>query len=366
LKLSVVILNYNVRYFLELCLESVHQAIKDIDAEIIVVDNNSPDDSCDMISSKFPEVKLIENKSNPGFSKGNNIGVEKAKGEYICILNPDTMVAEDTFTKLLNFAETKENLGIVGCKLIDGRGQFLPESKRNIPFPMVALKKILGFESSYYSNNLDPEDIGKVEILVGAFMLMKREVYETVHGFDEDYFMYAEDVDLSYKVLKAGFKNYYFGKTSVLHFKGESTFKDLDYAKRFYGSMQIFYQKHFKQNWFFDLIVKFGIFSASRFKRPISKQQAVFEKVVVYTSSTSLNLDAHISMPISYETDLTRKVTNETLVIYDVMSFGIEAVLEHMERNSIYSNVYYRFLSKSTTFILGSDSATDRGEVKML
>ncbi|MEM6687464.1 MAG: glycosyltransferase family 2 protein, partial [Bacteroidota bacterium] len=233
MQLSVIILNYNVRYFLEACLRSVQAAIETLDAEIIVIDNNSPDDSCDMMRTIFPEIKLIANQENVGFAKANNQGVQVAKGEYVCILNPDTIVAEDTFTQILEFAQTVENLGIVGCKLIDGSGAFLPESKRNIPTPIVSVKKILGNSNSGYYSELDKKEIGKVDILVGAFMLLKKSVYDTVGGFDEDYFMYGEDIDLSYKIRKAGFQNYYFGKTTVLHYKGESTLKDKTYAKRF-------------------------------------------------------------------------------------------------------------------------------------
>ena len=209
MKLSVIILNYNVRYFLEACIKSVQAAIAGIDAEIIVIDNNSPDDSCDMMQLTFPEIQLIANTKNVGFAKANNQGVNIAKGEYICILNPDTIVAENTFAQLLTFAENKGNLGAIGCKLIDGSGAFLPESKRNIPTPKVSIKKILGNKNSGYYSNLDENKIGKVEILVGAFMLMKKSVYKAVAGFDEDYFMYGEDIDLSYKIIKAGFQNYY-------------------------------------------------------------------------------------------------------------------------------------------------------------
>ena len=144
MKISVIILNYNVCYFLELCVLSVQKALENIDGEIIVVDNNSPDDSCAMMKSSFPEVTLIENKTNAGFPKGNNIGVAQAKGEYVCILNPDTVVAEDTFEKVLAFAQSKTDLGIVGCKLIDGTGNFLPESKRGVPTSFVAFTKIFG------------------------------------------------------------------------------------------------------------------------------------------------------------------------------------------------------------------------------
>ena len=187
MRLSVVILNYNVRYFLELCLKSVEAAIEDIEAEIIVVDNDSSDDSCTMVKELFPNVILIENKENYGFSKGNNIGVAKAKGEYICILNPDTVVAEDTFSRILNFTKTEDHLGIVGCQLIDGSGHFLLESKRNVPKPKVALKKLLGNSNSYYANHVETNSIGEVDILVGAFMLVKKQVYDIVGGFDEEY-----------------------------------------------------------------------------------------------------------------------------------------------------------------------------------
>ena len=190
-----------MRYFLELCLKSVQKAITTLDAEIIVVDNNSTDESCKMIKQLFPEINLIENKQNFGFSKGNNLGVAIAKGEYICILNPDTVVAEDTFTSIIAFADKQKNLGIVGCKLIDGTGQFLPESKRNIPTVEVALKKIIGDSKKYYAKHLDENTTGKAAILVGAFMLMKRNLYRKMNGFDEDFFMFGEDIDISYRVL---------------------------------------------------------------------------------------------------------------------------------------------------------------------
>jgi len=255
MQLSVIILNYNVRYFLEQCVESVQEALINIDSEIIVVDNHSSDDSCEMIQSRFPKVKLIENSSNLGFPKGNNIGVAVAKGNYICILNPDTVVADDTFEKILAFAEKQNNLGIVGCKLIDGSGNFLPESKRGIPTPFVALTKIFGLYqlfpnwelfNRYYAQHLSENETGKVDILVGAFMIMKRDLYNEIGGFDENCFMYSDDIDLSYLALKSGKSNYYFHETSVIHYKGESTVKDGLYMKRFREAMQFFYKKHYK------------------------------------------------------------------------------------------------------------------------
>ena len=193
MQLSVIILNYNVRYFLEQCVLSVQLAIQNLDAEIIVIDNNSSDDSCAMMKQRFPSIKLIENKENSGFPKGNNIAVKEAKGEYICILNPDTVVAEDTFEKILNsqLATRNSQLGIIGCKLIDGTGNFLPESKRGIPTPWVAFTKIFGLYkifpkssmfNQYYAQQLAENQSGKVDILVGAFMVMKRELYNDLGG----------------------------------------------------------------------------------------------------------------------------------------------------------------------------------------
>src|SRR6476620_2937781 len=247
MKLSVIILNYNVRYFLEQCVLSVQVALQNIEGEIIVVDNNSSDDSCDMMKRRFPNVTLIENKENSGFPKGNNIGVAQAKGEYLCILNPDTVVAEDTFEKILAFAKSKQDLGIVGCKLVDGTGNFLPESKRGVPTPWVAFTKIFGLYkffpkssifNKYYAQHLSENQTGKVDILVGAFMVMRRDLYSKVGGFDENCFMYSDDIDLSYMVLKSGRSNYYFHDTSVIHYKGESTVRDGLYMQRFREAMQ--------------------------------------------------------------------------------------------------------------------------------
>ena len=270
MQLSVIILNYNVRHFLELCVLSVQKAIQNLDAEIIVIDNNSSDDSCAMMKQRFPNIKLIENNENSGFPKGNNIGVAHAKGEYICILNPDTVVAEDTFEKILNsqLLTSNSQLGIIGCKLIDGTGNFLPESKRGIPTPWVAFTKIFGLYkmfpksslfNKYYAQHLDENQTGKVDILVGAFMVMKRELYNEIGGFDENCFMYSDDIDLSYMALQKGKSNYYFHETTVIHYKGESTVKDGTYMKRFQEAMNFFYKKHFKVSFFFSLFMKIGI-----------------------------------------------------------------------------------------------------------
>jgi GT2 family glycosyltransferase len=258
MKLSIVIVNYNVQYFLEQCLLSIQGASKNLTTEIIVIDNNSTDGSCEMIQNKFPIVRIIKNNKNIGFSKANNRGVEKAKGEYVLILNPDTVLAEDTIDRAFLFAEKQSNLGAVGVKFIDGTGKFLRECKRNIPTVKIAGQKISGNSKNYYANQIGENEIAKAEILTGAFMLIKREVYLNIGGFDEDYFMFGEDIDLSYKLMNNGFQNYYYGKTKIIHYKGESTSKDISYLRNFYGSMQIFYKKHFKINPLLKLVSFLG------------------------------------------------------------------------------------------------------------
>ncbi len=352
-----------MRYFLELCLKSVEAAIQNIDAEIIVVDNNSPDDSCQMVAELFPSVKLIENKDNSGFSKGNNIGVAQAKGEYLCILNPDTVIAEDTFLKLIDFADSKENLGIIGCQLIDGKGKFLPESKRNIPSPKVSLKKMLGNNKDYYSNHIQVYSKGKVEVLVGAFMFLKQNVYNVVGGFDEDYFMYGEDIDLSYKVLKAGYDNFYFGETTIIHFKGESTLKDSSYAKRFYGAMQIFYKKHFKRNIIFNGIVWMGIKLAYMMRKTPNPVQIASKSTLVYSKGIEESLKHQLQQPVSIKSNIISEVAINSMVVYDFNALKIKAIIEDMKMKSEQENIVFRLLPKNSKFILGSDSATNRGEV---
>jgi len=362
LKLSVIILSYNVRYFLELCLKSVIAAISSIDAEIIVIDNNSSDESCKMVKQLFSEVKLIENIKNLGFSKGNNQGVAIAKGEYICILNPDTVVAEDTFTSLISFSEKEENLGIVGCKLIDGSGQFLPESKRNIPFLKVAIQKIFGISNNYYANHLNPNDIGKVDVLVGAFMFMKRELYMKAKGFDEDYFMYGEDIDLSYRILKAGFSNYYFANTTVIHYKGESTRNDRDYIKRFYGAMQIFYKKHFKRNIFFDTIVWLGIKLKYLIGKRFYFEETKVERYILISDRMNNKLEQTLEKEITLKPQID-SIQKNTEIIFDANFLSYKSIIEYISNFGINRWASFKILPKDSTYIIGSNDSKCKGEV---
>lgn len=256
LELSIIIVNYNVKYFLEQCLYSVFLATKGIEAEVFVVDNNSVDGSNALVREKFPQVKLIENPKNVGFSAANNIAIKQAKGKYVLLLNPDTLVQEDTFSKVIAYMNTNDEVGGLGIKMVDGKGNFLPESKRGLPTPMVAFYKIFGLSKlfpnsktfgKYHLTYLDKDKNHEVDILSGAFMLMRKKVLDEIGLLDETFFMYGEDVDLSYRITLAGYKNVYFSESSIIHYKGESTKKSsVNYVIVFYKAMAIFAKKHFK------------------------------------------------------------------------------------------------------------------------
>lgn len=257
MKLSVVIVNYNVKYFLEQCLHSVEAAIKGIDAEVFVVDNNSVDGSVEMVREKFPDVKLIANTVNTGFSVANNQAIKVASGEYILLLNPDTVVELDTFSKSVEFMDAHPDAGGLGIKMVDGSGRFLPESKRGLPTPAVAFYKIFGLSAlfpksrifgQYHLGYLDNEKTHVVDVLAGAYMMLRRETLEKTGLLDETFFMYGEDIDLSYRITKSGYKNYYFPGARIIHYKGESTKKSsINYVFVFYNAMVIFARKHFSQ-----------------------------------------------------------------------------------------------------------------------
>ena len=255
MELSVIIVNYNVKHFLEQCLHSVFKASRNLNVEVFVVDNNSVDGSVPLIRNKFPEVQLFENKTNLGFSKANNQAIQKASGKYILLLNPDTVVEEDTFRKVITFMNEHPEAGGLGVKMIDGKGGFLPESKRGLPTPWVAFYKMFGLAKlfprsrkfgKYHLSYLDENEIHEVDVLAGAFMLMRKSVLDEVGLLDETFFMYGEDIDLSYRIQLGGYKNYYFPETTIIHYKGESTKKgSLNYVKVFYNAMVIFARKHF-------------------------------------------------------------------------------------------------------------------------
>ena len=270
MQLTIIIVNYNVKYFLEQCLYSVLKACIEIDAEIFVVDNNSTDGSREYLEPKFTTVIFKWNSVNAGFAKANNSVLKEAKGEHILFLNPDTLIPEDCLTECLHFFAAHSNCGALGVPMINGSGTFLKESKRSFPTPMASFFKLAGFAklfhssklfTRYYAGHLPKNKTNEVDALAGAFMMLSKEAVEKTNGFDEKFFMYGEDIDLSYRIQQAGLKNYYFSGITILHFKGEST-QTLSgkYIKHFYGAMKLFVRKHYTEKKTMLLFMLLAIF----------------------------------------------------------------------------------------------------------
>ena len=265
--LSIIIVNYNVKLILEACLNSVTEAIKNIPAEVIIVDNASSDESLGYLKPVFPRFTFIANKVNEGFAKANNRALALAKGEFILFLNPDTTVPENCFIKCIGFMKAHPDAGAVGVRMLNGNGDFLKESKRGFPSPMVSFWKMTGLTgmfprspvfSKYYLGHLDEHQDHEADILSGAFMMVKKEVLDKTGGFDERFFMYAEDIDLSYRIKLAGYKNYYFSGTTIIHFKGSSTKKDIKYVRQFYKAMSQFVKKYYGRG-LYSILLDAGI-----------------------------------------------------------------------------------------------------------
>lgn len=256
MKLSVIIVNYKVKHFLEVCLDSVFKASKHISTEVIVVDNWSQDDSIPYLKSRFPSVHFIANTVNLGFGKANNQAVRIAQGEYILFLNPDTIVAEDTFDKCIAYLDAHQGVGALGPRLIDGKGKFAPDAKKSFPTLSVAVFKTLGLHklfpknaylNRYYAAHINEWETAQVEVLSGCCMFVRASILPSIGGaFDESFFMYCEDVDLNYRINKGGYLNMYYPEATVLHFKGESTKKlSYQYVKVFNDALITFVKKHY-------------------------------------------------------------------------------------------------------------------------
>ena len=251
--LSVIIVNFNVRDYLRQCLISVQSALEKIDSEIFVVDNNSDDGSADMVRKEFPDVKLIVNTLNAGFSKANNQAISESEGQFVLLLNPDTLVEKDTFSKCIEFMNTHPDCGALGIRMSDGDGKFLPESKRAFPSLLTAFFKTTGLSglfpasaiiNRYYLPEVDQNEISVTEVISGAFMFIRRDALNKSGLLDEDFFMYGEDIDLSFRLLQTGYQNYYFPEAGITHFKGKSTSRiGYNDILHFYEAMRIYIRK---------------------------------------------------------------------------------------------------------------------------
>lgn len=253
MKLSIIIVNYNVTRLLRNCLLSIEKYTKGEDYEVIVIDNASTDASWRDLIAEFPEVYFISSEQNEGFASANNKAIKTATGDYVLLLNPDTELEGYYMKEILDFADSKADFGGLGVRMHDAEGVFLPESKRSVPDMFNSFEKLFtnfkrSNSKSYYRSDIDEYAVEEVEVVTGAFLLVKKDIYQKIGGLDETYFMYGEDIDLCYTLLRNGYKNYYYGAASILHHKGESTIKDEVYLDRFYGAMQIFIDKYYRES----------------------------------------------------------------------------------------------------------------------
>ncbi len=337
MKLSIIIVNYNVKYFLQQCLNSILDSNIAFTFEIIIIDNNSTDGSIEYLKNKFKQTNIhfLENKTNPGFSKANNQGIRFAGGEYILLLNPDTVVGENVLSNVCHFIDDNPTSGAIGVKMINGAGQFLPESKRGFPSPWASFCKMFGLASifpksplfgAYNLLYLDEDKIHQVPILAGAFMMIRKKALDKAGVLDEAFFMYGEDIDLSYRIEKAGYKNYYLPER-IIHYKGESTNKgNIKYMDAFYGAMRIFYKKYYPHHKFFSFLVLGGI-----------KTKIYFECLM-----KSLKM-----------TNKKNKFDNNTIITYNKDDFSYEEIIRQMDANR-QKNIQYQIYNPSTGITIGT------------
>ena len=267
--LSIIIINYNVKEFLQNLLHSIEKASANINKEIIIVDNASDDGSVELIKQRFPSCKLISNDKNLGFGKANNQALKIATGKYFLLINPDSIVSEDTFDKMIAFFKKNSEAGLAGCKILNPDGTLQLACRRSYPGPWTSFCKVTGLSNlfprskifaRYNLTYLDENKTYEVDAISGSFMMMRKEVYDKVGGFDEEFFMYGEDLDLCYQIKSAGYKVFYVHRTQVIHYKGESTKRSrLDETKLFYDAMHLFVKKHLSGSFLVEYILRFAI-----------------------------------------------------------------------------------------------------------
>ena len=377
IELSVIIVSYNVEHFLHLCLESVYAATKNICVEVIVIDNASSDKSVEMVNKEFPSARVIANVDNLGFAKANNQAAKLAKGRYLCILNPDTVVSQNTFEQFIALHELNPNLGISGPQLTDGTGQFLRESKRGLPTIQASVSKSLGlFKLSpslfgqYYNLRLPQNQSGKTDVLVGAFMFLRKRLYEQLAGFDENFFMYGEDIDISHRSLKLGLTNFYLSEAKVIHFKGESTPKNKAYETRFFNAMSYYYNKNFSHNWLLNSVFLLGSYVFSKFKRIMSSMRdetkpAHVNYWILLSANPALykSVQANIFPSMKQCQSLLEVLQVETNgltgIVFDMRSIQWNEVISFMQLHQ--TRYIYKFISADNKRIIGSSDVLSRG-----
>ncbi len=390
MQLSIIIVNYNVKYFLEHCLLSVLKACKYIQAEVLVVDNNSTDGSKLYLESKFSDVQFFWNDTNVGFGRANNAVLDITKGECILFLNPDTIVPEDCFINCLEVFKANDLIGAIGVQMLDGAGKFLPESKRNVPTAVNGFLKIAGLHNTnngYYASKVSKFENATVPILAGAFMMLSKQAIVLTKGFDADFFMYGEDVDLSYRITKAGLHTYYLGNTQIIHFKGESTQKvSKKYTLQFYGAMQLFIKKHYQNQqikmWLMHATIQLGkvwaLVTNSIFKNvqgdTISQNSNTKNCLVVcnlaqqntlktilqrnnYYIKQWIDCTENIQLDVIKKICMQQQIENVVLAENDV--FTNKNIIELLEQGNIGGNVF--FYQNTASSIIGSTDKNKQG-----
>ena len=355
MKLSIVIVSYNAPKHLEICLDSCQEALKNCEGEIIVVDNNSPEIDFESLKKIYPTIKYLLQTENLGFAKANNIGVENALGDYILILNPDTIIPEDIFPKLIDFHQSKDKIGLIGVRLIDTNGNFHPESKRNIPTAKNSFSKLFqrlnkSTSNNYYKLEVDEFETAPCEILVGAFMFTTKQIYQEIGGFDARYFMYGEDIDISYSAELAGYTNYYKGDITVLHYKGESTKRDKKYFKIFFEAMMIFLAKYYKDNWLNYQVLRTGIavkYCVEMIKFNLSNQS---NQQKVEVNKNELNWINQLSE--------LKNQQNQNIVL-DTERFSYQEILSIISQYNS-SNTSFYIHPKNKNYVIGDDKKVIR------
>lgn len=383
--LSVIIVNYNVKYFLEQCLCSVRKAIGEVavatgeqNVEVMVIDNNSTDGSIEYLQPRFPFVQFIKNNINLGFSKANNQGLKKANGKYVLFLNPDTIIPEDAFIKCIAFMETNVDAGALGVYMIDGMGQYLKESKRGFPSLWVSFCKMSGLTrwlpasrifARYYMGHLGNEHVQKVDILSGAYMMARKAALHKTGGFDEQFFMYAEDIDLSYRIQQAGYTNYFFPDCSIIHFKGESTRKDSRYIRLFYKAMVQFVQKHFhgEMAWLYTGLLEAVIWvraALSVVSREYGKRSTKYEGSPVFFLAGDERSGNEVRSVIStfpMYTITTKPEEAKEWIFCEGPSFSFRQIIEQLKQCPGWLKPFIH--ASGTYVIIGSHSKDQRGYV---
>lgn len=379
--LSVVIVSYNVKYFLEQCLSSLKKAIDTISiphggVEVFIVDNASADDTPGFLEPLFPDYRFVRNKENNGFAKANNLALPLCHGEFVLFLNPDTILAEDTLDLCIRFFRESADAGAVGVQMIDGAGHYLRESKRGFPSPSASFFKMTGLArlfprsktfSSYYMGHLNKNEIHSVDVLSGAFMLIRKKILDETGGFDEQFFMYAEDIDLSYRISQAGYRNYYLSQTTIIHFKGESTGKDIRYVNMFYSAMQIFAKKHFSNKSRFRFyilslglrmrqLLAFVSLPFIRSGRKLNNARPVFIK-----GSPSNEEKIKQKLKAGHMAVTEKEKSGDSVIYCEGLHFPWKTIIQEIGNNT--ANHLNYFYGHGTHAIVGSHSGKRQGEM---